>query len=200
MDHILRRIEENTAPKDSFQLMISSSTTDFTTRFNPPLQLKRGKQYELALLNLEKYYSLPNIDSSNNNFTYSPGGGATWFTITLPERSYEVTDAAIKLQMEDNNYYDDQGNKYYTTIGANFNTLKAVLTLENSYQVYFTSANSVRHVLGFNSAIYTAGYHESENVVNIMNISSILVNVDIVTGSYVNGTMQPVIYSFFPNV
>jgi len=180
--------------------MISSSTTDFTTRFNPPLQLKRGKQYELALLNLEKYYSLPNIDSSNNNFTYSPGGGATWFTITLPERSYEVTDAAIKLQMEDNNYYDDQGNKYYTTIGANFNTLKAVLTLENSYQVYFTSANSVRHVLGFNSAIYTAGYHESENVVNIMNISSILVNVDIVTGSYVNGTMQPVIYSFFPNV
>jgi len=75
MEDILRKIEDNTAPKDSFQLIISSSTTDFTTRFNPPLQLKRGKQYEVALLNMETYYSIPNIDSTNNNFTYSPDGG-----------------------------------------------------------------------------------------------------------------------------
>jgi len=33
-----------------------------------------------------------------------------------------------------------------------------------------------------------------------MNINSIPVNIDIITGSYVNGKMQPVIYSFFPNV
>ena len=33
-----------------------------------------------------------------------------------------------------------------------------------------------------------------------MNINSILVNIDIITGSYVNGRMQPVIYSFFSNV
>jgi len=102
--------------------------------------------------------------------------------------------------MEDNDHYDDDGNKYYISIGANFNTLKAVLTLTNNYQVDFTLANSIRHVLDFKSAIYTADYQESEDVVNIMNISSIPVNVDIVTGSYVNGTMQPVIYSFFPNV
>jgi len=58
----------------------------------------------------------------------------------------------------------------------------------------------MRHVLGFNSAVYTTNYQESENVVSIMNINSILVNIDIITGSYVNGQMQPVIYSFFPNV
>jgi len=58
----------------------------------------------------------------------------------------------------------------------------------------------MRHILGFNSAVYTAAYHESENVVNIMNINNILVNIDIITRSYVNGTMPPVIYSFFPNV
>jgi len=54
--------------------------------------------------------------------------------------------------------------------------------------------------LGFNSAVYTTNYHKSENVVNIMNINSILVNTDIITGSYVNGRMQPMIYSFFRNV
>ena len=148
------------------------------------------------------YYSIPNIDSTNNNFTYSPDGGTNWFTITIPEGSYEVTDidAAIKLQMEDNDHYDIRNNKYYISVTANFNTLKAVLTLQGNYQVDFTPTNSIRHVLGFNSAIYTDWYQESESVVNIMTISSILINVDIITGSYVNGKMQPVIYSFFPNV
>ena len=31
-------------------------------------------------------------------------------------------------------------------------------------------------------------------------INSILVNIDIISGSYVNGSTQPTIYSFFPDV
>jgi len=70
MEDILRKIQENTAPEDSFQLTISNNTTHFITRFNPPLQLKKGKQYKMALLNLETYFSFPNIDSTNNSFKY----------------------------------------------------------------------------------------------------------------------------------
>jgi len=88
MEEILRKIEENTAAKDSFQLTISNNTTDFITRFNPPLQLKKGKQYEMVLLNLETYYSFLNIDSTNNSFKYSPDNGENWFTIEIPEGSY----------------------------------------------------------------------------------------------------------------
>jgi len=33
-----------------------------------------------------------------------------------------------------------------------------------------------------------------------MKINSILVNVDIISGSYINGVQHPIIYSFFPNV
>jgi len=42
--------------------------------------------------------------------------------------------------------------------------------------------------------------HESESVVNILSINSILVNVDIIGGSYVNGKTQNTIYSFFPDI
>ena len=42
--------------------------------------------------------------------------------------------------------------------------------------------------------------YESENIVNILSINSILVNIDIITGSFINGVSKPVIYSFFPNV
>ena len=54
-------------------------------------------------------------------------------------------------------------------------------------------------LLGFDSNLYTSGFHESENIVNILTINSILVNIDI-SGSYVNGSTQPTIYSFFPDV
>ena len=37
-------------------------------------------------------------------------------------------------------------------------------------------------------------------MVNILTINSILVNNDIISGSYVNGSSQPKIYSFFPDV
>ena len=37
-------------------------------------------------------------------------------------------------------------------------------------------------------------------MVNILIINSILVNIDIISGSYANGFTQPTIYSFFPDV
>ena len=37
-------------------------------------------------------------------------------------------------------------------------------------------------------------------MVNIHTIKSILVNIDIIYGSYVNGSTEPTIYSFFPDI
>src|SRR6476469_5893123 len=43
------------------------------------------------------------------------------------------------------------------------------------------------------------GYNKSEEIVNITKVNSVLINVDIISGSYVNGNQSPVIYSFNPN-
>ena len=72
--------------------------------------------------------------------------------------------------------------------------------LGNNYEVDFRQYNSINSLLGFHSKLYTSGFHESEDMVNILTINSILVNIDIISGSYVNGSTQPTIYSFFPNV
>ena len=37
-------------------------------------------------------------------------------------------------------------------------------------------------------------------MVNILTINSILVSIDIISGNDVNGSTQPTIYSFFPDV
>ena len=102
--------------------------------------------------------------------------------------------------MEKRGHYDPINEGYYINISANSNTLKSVLIKEKNYQVDFNHQNSLAKVLGFTGAKYSRGFHESENIVNILSMNSILVNIDIISGSYINGTMKNKNYSFFPKV
>ena len=88
--------------------------------------------------------------------------------------------------MEKRGHHNPINEDYYINISENSNTLKSVLILEKGYQVDFNNQNSLAKVLGFTGTKYTEGFHESENVVNILSINSILVNRDIISGSYVN--------------
>ena len=67
------------------------------------------------------------------------------------------------------------------------------------WQVYFNVDGSLCKVLGFNK-IYKAGRHESENLVNILRVNSILVHYNVIEASRLNGIEAPLIYSFFPDV
>ena len=60
--------------------------------------------------------------------------------------------------------------------------------LRNNLEVYFSQYNSINSLLGFHSKLYTSGFHESEKFVNILTINSMLVNIYIISGSYVNGS------------
>ena len=193
MEDLLKQIAKNTALKTSFQIIVSDNKSRFNTRLNPTLQLDKEKEYEIALVNLETYYSFPNIDETNNVFVYSLDKGNSWVKIKIPEGSYEIHDInnTIQHEMEKKGHHDTINEDYYINISANSNTLKSVLILEKDYQ------NSLAKVLGFTGAKYTEKFHESENVVNIPSINSILVNIDVISGSYINGTTKNTIYSFF---
>ena len=74
------------------------------------------------------------------------------------------------------------------------------MILKNNYEVDFRRYKSITTLLGFHSKLYTSGFNESQNTVKIITINSIQVNIDIIPGSYVNGSTQLTIYSFFQNV
>jgi len=210
---ILEKIERNTSPKTSTQIVVSENSTKIKTIFNPPLELDRTRKYEIALVNLETFNAFPNIDSSNNIFRYSPGFGEVgrggrddgedaswqrqWVDIRIPQGSYDVIDIAetIKIAMKRNGHGDD-----VVKISANTNPLKSVMKIQGDFQVDFRARNSFSSVLGFWNQVYKEGIHESQNVVNIYSTNSILMNVDVIGGSYVIGRTQNTIYSFFPNV
>ena len=171
--------------------------------FKQPIQLDKKKDYEIALINLETYYSFLNIDRSNNYFSYSPGANAPWFDIIIPEGSYHVEDINEFIQREmrkNNNHYDQTSDKVYIEISASTKTLKSEMIIINNCEVDFRRYNSINSLLRFDSKLYTSGFNESENMVNNLTIDSILVNIDIISGSYVIDSTQPTIYSFFPDV
>ena len=199
---LLKKIVKNTSHKTSFQIIVSGNESSFNTMFNPNIELPKDKVYEIALVHLETYYSFPNIDETNNVFVYSPNNGNSWEKIKIPVGSHEIEglNNTIQFEMKTRGHYDQINNEYYINISANSNTLKSVLIIEEGYQVDFNQRNSLSKVLGFTRAKYEEGFHESENVVDILTINSILVNIDIISGSYVNGTTKSTIYSFFPKV
>ena len=56
---LLEKIVKNTTHKTSFQIIVSDNKANFNTRFNPKHELDKDKVYEIALVNLETYYSFP---------------------------------------------------------------------------------------------------------------------------------------------
>jgi hypothetical protein len=165
-------------------------------------KLDRESRYEVALVNLETYYSFPNIDATNNLFKYSIDDGNHWFGSNIPEGSYEIDDINkhIERVLKRQTHYHVARNSLPITLSANPSTLKSIMEIAPRHKVDFTPSISLRSLLGFKAKVYNTGYNESENIVNILTVNSIFVEVDIINGSYGNGKLSPIIYSFFPNV
>ena len=100
MEDLLKQIENNTESKRSFSIVVSDNKTRFKARFKPPIQLDKKRDYEIALINLDTYYTFPNIGRSNNCFSYSPLANEPCVDIIIPEGSYHVEDISEFLQRE----------------------------------------------------------------------------------------------------
>jgi hypothetical protein len=178
--------------------ILSGNTADFIT-CHDSVQLDPNKKYEAALLSLDTYNSIPNITENKNNvFKYSTDDGITWKTITLSTGAYELQGINNEIKRQIITKEDDDTA---IDIMANISRLTTIVNIENPrYKIDFGVDNSIGSVLGFEKAIIGYGYNESSNIVNIMPVNSILVNIDIIMGSYVNGFQSPTLYCFHPNV
>ena len=67
MEHSGEVVVARTLAKDSSTIVVSENSASVQTIFTPPLYLKNGRDYELAMVNLETYYSFANIRTDNNS-------------------------------------------------------------------------------------------------------------------------------------
>jgi hypothetical protein len=195
-------VEVQCLPKDSFSLILSSNETRFTIEYSPSIELKKGRKYELALINLETYYTFPNIDSSNNIFRYSMDRGKQWKQFKIPEGSYELNqiNTEIARLMKNINDFDTVNNKSLINISANLATLRCIIQINNpNIIIDFSHDGSLYNLLGYERKQISENYNEGKSTVNILSINSILVKCSIIEGSYLDSLKEPIIYSFFPN-
>ena len=193
MQQRLAEIADNTRTKGSGStLTISGQGSKIITTFEQPIKLDPKRHYELGLLNLESYYSFPNIDELNGQLKYRKNNDDPWKIIKIPTGCYEIK--AINREIT------RQIKSKDIQIHPNLNTLQCVLIIQGTWSVDFNVEYSIRTVLGFKAQEYKSGEHSSENPVNILRVNSVLVHTDIIEGSYHQGRIEPIIYNFFPDV
>ena len=193
----LGKIAQNTEPKNSFLITLSGKGSRLQKTFDPEISISQKCRYEIAFTSLETYFSVPNIDVQNNSFIIKRDGYE--HTVVIPVGCYGLMD----LNKEVRRQLADIGMTKGVEFRGNYNTFKCIMLLKNGYTMKFKE-RSLRTVLGFEAKSYQAytvtKRFESEHTVQILTVNSILVNCDLVGGSYLNGRKVPVIHSFFPSV
>ena len=198
---LLQKLVDQAEPKPKSLICVSGNSSKLKTSFIPPLEFPSSYRYEMALTSLETYYSFPNIDKSNNHVKISFDEGKTWLDVNIPVGCYEIKAINTELQRFIMQKTGDKKAGKRILLSPNANTLRCVLqVLDAKCQVDFNVADdSLCTVLGFNKKVYTVGRHESENIVNILSVNSILVHCDVIESSRLNGIEAPIIYTFFPD-
>ena len=70
----MKEVLVRTKPKDSFTLVVSDNSANIQTTFSLPLNLHANRDFELAMVNQETYYSFANIRKGSNSFKWNIDG------------------------------------------------------------------------------------------------------------------------------
>lgn len=164
----------------------------------PPLLLDPKYEYSLALTGFHTYNSIPNIEDGRNKLYYYQG--STLKTVTIPTGAYEVGDIERYLQkiIVPQPASKDEMDEFFS-LKPNTNTLKC--ELKSVYDIDFTRKDNIGVLLGFSAKkLPKKQLHESDRPVNIVKVSTIRVECNIINGSYYNGKPSHTLFEFSPMV
>ena len=171
----------------SLTLTLSGNSSTLEAYYFPPIELSPNKKYELGLIQLSTFNSIPNIDNHNNRIVVGSQN------ITLPTGSYEISD------IEDYIKKALTANGVSFTLKPNNNTLKSII--QSNQTVDLRVENSIHKILGFPKELLEANViHTSSSNVQILKINTLRVECNITTGAYINNKSVHTIHEFFPVV
>ena len=158
MEHMGEVVVARTMAKDSSTIVVSGGSASVQTVFTPPLYLDKGRDFELAMVNLEMYYSFANIRADNSSLKWSGDSGKTRTALHIPTSCYErKTINAEMIRM--------RGGNSDITILPNVNTQQYIPNVVGAkLKVSFDVPNSLASVLGTTEAFMVLVVMQANNL------------------------------------
>lgn len=166
--------------------------------FVPPIELDSKYDYSLALISLNTWNTIPNIEVGRNKFYYTVHNENR--LLEIPTGSYELEDIEhyIQDQLSHSGATEEERNRLIS-LKPNNNTLKC--ELQSAYEIDFKHKDSIARLLGFSRELLKAGVkHESNLPVEIIQVTTIRVECNIISGSYYTNNPSHTLYEFSPTV
>lgn len=187
----------------SITFSLCGTSSVLSENYYPPIALDANHRYALGCVGFYGYNSVPNIDEENNKFYYSVEDDGDIELIEIPIGSYEIKDIQrvlneLLIEALEGNNIKKQSDKHHPDVIQfipNHNTLQCDM-YSSTINVHFIDG-SFGNLLGFDKEIYEKGtYHISKKPVDIVKITSIRVECNIITGSYYNDKLMHTLYEF----
>ena len=140
----LDKIVKHTKPKISFMITFTGKGSKIEKTFEPEISITAGCHYEIAFTSLETYYSIPNINETNNTLQISQVG-KPWVDIAIDTGCYGL----MNLNAEIGRKLKELKIAGAVQFKANYNTFKCTMIIQGGFAVNLSGRNSLSTVLGF---------------------------------------------------
>lgn len=172
----------------SITLTLNGFSSPLIANYFPPITLKEN--YVCGLISFDTYHSIPNVDIENNLFHIGD------HVIEIPVGSYEFSDISDFIVQK----YKKLSNDGKLVIQANYNTLQTYIKCSTD-TIYFDKERSIGSLLGFSKKILNKNKeYKSDKTIDITKTNTILVDCNIVSGSYINDVSAHTLHQFSLNV
>jgi hypothetical protein len=188
----------------TFTLVGTSSV--LSANYYPPIELNTNLNYNLALIGFHTYNSIPNIEAGVNNLFHfnitSENNNVEKKVIEIPEGSYEITDIESYLLNQLSILFPQtkENQDELLSLKANNNTIKVEIK-SDLLEIDFTHEASIACLLGFTKKVLTTKQlHESDAAVDIIKVTSIRLECNLVSSSHYDSLQSHTLYEFTPSV
>ena len=136
---------------------------------------------KLGFFRLKVYKSVFNVNRRNYKFLYDGKAWSETHVLAVIPGAYQLIEIAELLKEETNgNVIIDPDKK----------------TMKNQCSLNFDIENSIAPLLGFRKTVFKQGKYTSQEIIDVLGISSINIHCNVISGVKYNGSNTDILYTF----